>query len=207
MLVSVVVAAFVLSVLSLLVAGASALYTRQQARSTSGLHDIERRREHEALQPTFEVTLDVAESDRDIARPKLQIRLTGPVELGRLNNVSVKIRDDQVRGGSPLAGGPSGEEVAEYVWGPYRFRPGVDHADSLGRTAELGPLAVDEVHQLQLQRTQAPPWYSGGQAAWEEKYPTHADVRVTVVCTRDKYEPWEIPMTVALPFPLRAYLA
>ena len=94
MLVNVVVAAFVRSVLSLLVAGASAAYTRQQARSTSGLHDIERRREHEALQPTFEVTLDVAESDRDIARPKLQIRLTGPVELGRLNNVSVKIRDD-----------------------------------------------------------------------------------------------------------------
>ena len=57
---------------------------------------------------------------------RLSVFLAGAPELRRLDSLTVKIRDDHPwrADGSPLAGGPSSEEVAAQIWGPYRFIPG-----------------------------------------------------------------------------------
>jgi hypothetical protein len=77
---------------------------------------------------------------------RLRLFLTGPADLARLDRLVVTIRDDHPwrAEGTRLAGGPTREQVAEQIWGPYRFTPGtgpgtdstrgIPGADPTGRT-------------------------------------------------------------------------
>jgi hypothetical protein len=83
------------------------------------------------------------------------------------------IRDDHPwRGqGAPVAGVPTPEQVAEQIWGLYRFVPGtgpgadpvrgVPGADPTGRTAPTGGLPVSEELPFTLELNRPPSWSAG----------------------------------------------
>ena len=53
----------------------------------------------------------------DISQLRLTVLLAGPRELGRLDSLTVTVRDDRPGRveGSLLAGGPSADEIAAHV--------------------------------------------------------------------------------------------
>lgn len=74
-----------------------------------------------------------------------------PATIGEIT-VQLTIRDDFDRSDLPqLAGGPTHEQVAEVIWGPYRFNPRVhDTEDGLGRTVSAFSLLPGDHQQLAL---------------------------------------------------------
>src|SRR2546430_16121240 len=74
--------------------------------------------------PRFRITCEPSNPGSPALR--LGVFLSGPPELERLDALAVAIRDDHPwRGqGTPLVGGPTSEQAAAQIWGPYRFIPG-----------------------------------------------------------------------------------
>jgi hypothetical protein len=176
--------ALIISIVALLAAGASARYTAMQGIETRGLRRIEEQRRHTDLAPQFEVHLETR-SDPQLSPPRLSIRLIGPVGLDRLDELSVRIRDDRPdRARHTRPRGPAPEAVAAQVWGPYRFRAGVDGAEPTGRSVAPVPLEPDEAHLFQMERTLPPSWFADP-TGWETYYPVTAPLRLTLRCRRD----------------------
>ena len=95
----------------------------------------------------------------------LRMQLAGPADFGMLDDVRVSIRDDHRRQATPIANGPSPEDIANVIWGPLRFRAGVDGADRLGRTITSGPLQVLESTTFALEDSNIPGWINDA-ASW-----------------------------------------
>jgi hypothetical protein len=79
------VAALVLSVVAILVAGASAWYTRRQAVSTEGARRIEGARRHDELRPVLVAEYVGASDTRDGQRPGVKLTNHGPIDLDRVD--------------------------------------------------------------------------------------------------------------------------
>jgi hypothetical protein len=104
---------------------------------------------------------------------RLVVALLGPPNLGALTELTVSIRDDHPgRAESVRPGvGPTAEQVAGQIWGPYRFTPGtgpgadptigVAGADASGRTTVTGGLEVGEALPFILEPTLPPNWAEG----------------------------------------------
>ncbi|MFI9848669.1 hypothetical protein ACIHFD_67540 [Nonomuraea sp. NPDC051941] len=157
--------------------------TKHAARATADLTKIEARRWHHDLTPQF--TIEFAEQVGDQA--VLKVWFNGPTALAELR-VGLTIRNDKPRS-SRLAGGPSPDEIAAQVWGPYRFRPRVDGADELGRTTGPVKLLPGDGRQFTLERTIEPRWTTP--EWWRDEY-ENAPVRVGLRCTTGDYEPWTV---------------
>jgi hypothetical protein len=118
----------------------------------------------------------------------------GPAGLDRLDQVTVRIRDD-IPGRAPVtSGGPSAEEIARQVWRPYRFVPGVDGAVQTGRFVAPFGLLLGDRRPLALERTPAPTWSSDA-TGWRRQYDDQP-VRLTLACVREGDEPWTVPREV-----------
>src|SRR6185437_7683496 len=74
--------------------------------------------------PKFEVTAQPANPGSEQITMTLTLR--GPAALGSISQISLNIEDDHPwrAGANHLPGGPTREEIAEQIWGPYRFVPG-----------------------------------------------------------------------------------
>ncbi|MGW5669826.1 hypothetical protein [Micromonospora sp. NPDC003776] len=115
-------------------AGAGYLAWRAARSASEAAHtsarvaaDSERDRRWAALLPQFTYTCVAA---KDNMRAELRIRLDGPYTLERLDRVTVSIRDDRPdRGRHLVAGGLTAEQIANQVWGPYRFNTNVENVD------------------------------------------------------------------------------
>lgn len=128
--------------------------------------------------------------------------LSGPPELERLDELTVTIRDDHPwRGqGTPLAGGPTPEQVAAQIWGPRRFIPGtgpgadpvrgIPGADQTGRATPTGGMPVGEELPFFLEPTRPPAWSQQPQENWLKERGTV--VRLRLDCRRDGWEPWTL---------------
>jgi len=79
-----IVAAFVLSVVAVLVAVISAWYTRRQAVSTEGARSIEADRRHDELRPILVGEYVAASDTRDGQRPGVKLTNQGPLDLDRV---------------------------------------------------------------------------------------------------------------------------
>ena len=78
------VAAFVISIIAVVVAGLSAWYTRRQADAAEGVRKIEADRRHEELRPVLSgVNVDASET-RDGLRPGIKLTNSGPLDLDRI---------------------------------------------------------------------------------------------------------------------------
>jgi type II secretory pathway pseudopilin PulG len=146
------IAALVVSIVSALGAIGAVWYARRSDRSaarsaiaaaTTAALDMQRR--NAELTPAFTITTEPSNPGSPTLR--LGVLLSGPPELERLDALTVTIRDDHPwRGqGTPLAGGPTPEQVAAQIWGPYASPPGpalapIPSAASLARTRPGAPL-------------------------------------------------------------------
>ncbi|MDX3354808.1 hypothetical protein PV703_16150 [Streptomyces sp. ME01-24h] len=169
-------------------ANEAALKANETATSVA---QIERDRWHRELTPQLRIKLQ--------AEPHhvLYVRFDSPATLGELN-VHLTIRDDSNRSRLPyLAGAPTPEQRAEVIWGPYRFRPGVDEADNLGRSVRAFPLLAGDRHRLALDLSLKPSWYEGadGEQRWRGEYRT-APIRLWAVCTVQGHKPWKLAFAV-----------
>jgi hypothetical protein len=129
--------------------------------------------------------------------------LIGPPELERLDALTVTIRDDHPwRGqGTPVAGGPTPEQVAAQVWGRYRFIPGtgpgagsvtgITGADPAGRTTVTAGLPVGEELPFDLEPTNPPRWSGWNRSGWQQA--VGPMLRLRLECHRDGWEPWSLP--------------
>jgi hypothetical protein len=185
-------AAAVAGAVSALVAAAAAvgslLAARQANRAALTLATIERDRWHADLAPKFEVSCRATGGDR----AALRLVFVGPAGLDRLDQVTVSIRDD-IRGRAPvIAGGPTTEQIARQVWGPYRFVPGVDGAEETGRALAPVELLLGDWRPFALERTLPPPW-SSDTDGWRREY-ADQPLRLTLTCLRDGQPPWTVPV-------------
>jgi len=107
------VAALVLSVVAVLIAGSSAWYTRRQAVSTEAAEKIESARRHDELQPILIGEYVQASNTREGQRPGVKLTNDGPVDLDRVEVSFVPahraheaaiegIYDYQTRGTAPV---------------------------------------------------------------------------------------------------------
>lgn len=182
----------ILSTLGTLVAAVAAWGAWRAAhhsgRAATTLTKVEQGRWHAELTPTFKVSCRVTGGDR----AQLRAELVGPPGLGHLDQVTVTIRDD-IRDRQPVtAGRPTAEDIAQQVWGPYRFVPTVDGADSTGRGVAPVPLLLGDWRPFSLERTRPPHWSDD---TWWQKYADQL-VRLTFTCYREGYETWTVPMEV-----------
>jgi hypothetical protein len=171
--------------------------------ATEILARIELERRQAELTPKFLLRCEpwTAGNDSDL---RLRVMLTGPISLGRIDGLTVTIRDDHFRRGegSLIAGGPSREQVKEQIWGPYRFRPGTGpdeaRADDTGRvTVYDAELPIGEGLPYFLERTRPPSWATHmTQESWNEhRGPL---IRLLLEPWRNDYGKWSLPCEVDL---------
>jgi len=120
------------------------------------------------------------------------LELTAPDSLDRLDEVTVRIRDDQPdrqpRPGSQL----TQEQITAVIWGPYRLRPAMENTDPDGRQHGPFRLPKGEPYPVQLEPSVAPSWAGPN---WRNQY-DGTPIRLEIVCRREGYEPWVIPAEV-----------
>ena len=135
-------------------------------------------------------------------RDRLTVLLTGPPQLEGLDSLTVRIRDDRPRReDSRIAGGPTAEEVAAQIWGPYRFIPGTGPgaspgsdtgaADATGRVTPTAGMSVGESLVFALEPTPPPRWSGWGAAQWRSR--AGMLLRLQLEARREGWEPWSLP--------------
>ncbi|MFC0039555.1 hypothetical protein [Actinomadura rayongensis] len=157
---------------------------------------IEADRRHGELTPRFTV----------VARPgnldhvDLWVELSGPVELGGLDGITISVRDD-IPGRTPVSpAGPTAEEIAAQVWATHQFVHGGDGADEHGRSVNCGPLRVGQRRQFVLKPTRPAHWMSESVSAesWQAERAEHPFV-LELVCRKEGSPDWTVPIKVELP--------
>jgi hypothetical protein len=201
-------AALIVAIISGLIALASVGYTRiaalankRSAAADETTAALDRDRRHTDLTPRLRV--HCAPANPGSENDKLTVELLGPPELGGLDELVVTIRDDHPWRGqaTPLAGGPTPEQVAAHIWGPKRFTPGtgpgadpargVPGADATGRTTPTAGLPVGESLPFFLEPTRPPGWATGrtSEGWWRDRGTV---LRLIFLCRKNGAEPWTL---------------
>lgn len=181
--------------------------SKNAVRSTELLTEIEFRREWADRIPQFKIALQRQSDTYAI----LRVELAGPLMLDGLDEIDLCVRDDfHERRGSGLGGAQTDEEIANHVWGPFRFRPGIDGASSNGRSVATFSLPLGEGKKFAMD-TQNPPHWSthATTASWAKEYEGQP-VRLLLRCRKAGFEPWIVPVEIVpepLPVPVPAVAA
>ncbi|MDF3300067.1 hypothetical protein [Streptomyces tropicalis] len=152
---------------------------------------VEQERWHKELTPQLRIKLQAEPHEM------LYVRFDGPAKLGELH-VELCIQDDFDGARPPHAvGALTPEQLADVVWGPYHFRPGVDDADALGRAVPAFPLLPGGRTRLAVDPSLKPSWYDGvdGEQRWRDRYRT-SPIRLWAVCTTPDRDPWHLAFAV-----------
>ncbi|WP_217247052.1 hypothetical protein [Streptomyces sp. AC602_WCS936] len=169
--------------------------SREANKTAASVAQIERDRWHKELTPRLRFR---------IAEPPglLHVRLDGPSGLTGLR-VRLRIRDDRDRSRDNIpAGGPTAEERAAVVWGPFRFSAVAAGVDPLARSIAPFTFATDDAVRITLRPSMPPPWTPGddGERRWRIAY-ADAPLRLWAVCEAPGHKPWrlsaEVPRTGA----------
>lgn len=160
--------------------------SREANRTADSVAQIERDRWHRELTPVLRFAVT-----RERGYQELLMKYKGPAALGPIR-LELAIRDDRIRAHDPLlAGAYTAEEVANTIWGPYRFRHSANGADAIGRTVEPIDLEVQEQWRLGLDPTHPPRDYSGGREGWQDKYQSEK-FRLWIHCHAEGHKPWRL---------------
>ncbi|MCX5136477.1 hypothetical protein OOK06_30895 [Streptomyces sp. NBC_00340] len=126
--------------------------------------------------------------------------MAGPDELAEVEFLSVRVDDDDKDRSHVLGIGATPEQLANHVWGPFRFTPRVDQADEHGRAVGPFKLRIGRGRPFQLERTRPGLWMGGKtMEQWQDEYRDHP-VRLVITCRVDDDE-W----TLARQLPNEAY--
>jgi len=121
----------------------------------------------------------------------------------------VSIRDDRPgrAEGRQLAAGPTPEQVAAQIWGPYRFVPGtgpgadsvrgIPGADPTGRVTPTRGMPVGESLQFALEPTRPPQWSGWSLEGWETQ--VGGMLRLQLEAQREGWEPWTLVCELRTP--------
>lgn len=164
-------------------------------RTAEAVARIEHDRWHHEITPNFDITL----TEEGSGHGRLIVHLDGPGALGTLDEVSIKVGDDDMdHTVLNQAGGPTQEEVDAHVWGPWRFTPSTDHADQHGRGVPAVPMVVGRGRPYSLERTRRGYWMRGmTDEQWQRRY-TGQPIRLIFTCRRGNEE-WVIARRVENP--------
>ncbi|MEU5483479.1 hypothetical protein [Streptomyces mirabilis] len=169
----------------------------EQANMTAdSVAQIERDRWQYEMTPRFDVTITRLGQGSDQA--SLILTFEGPPALERLDEVEIEIRDDGYTHGVGLAGGPDEQQIAQTIWGPYRFKPGINDSSADGRLSPAVPLELGEWLKRALEVSLPPSWTD--RAYWSQRY-AGAPVRLWVRCRREGYQPWTLTYNVEVTDP------
>lgn len=181
------IASFIVAALAVVIALASARYTRIQATEATKTTAIEQKRWHAELTPELDITCT-----QDADNVTVTIELAGPPALDKLDQVIVRIRDDMPDRKPGFGSSLTPEQISEVIWGPYRIRQGLKNTDQNGRSHGPFVLPKNEPYPIPMQRSIAPSWNGNG---WQEQYQGNP-IRLEFTCTRDGDQPWVIPAEV-----------
>ncbi len=146
------------------------------------------------LTPRFWLTCTPTETGS--GKLRLFLRLLGPLELERLDWVTVNIRDKERKIGS----GSRVELLAAQVWGRWQFTtfPELENILPTGvtqRAAMARNLRVAEQTWWQLESTQPPSWLEWSLAEWKELM---GDILLLeLICRRGELT-WTVPCEVTV---------
>jgi hypothetical protein len=129
----------------------------------------------------------------------LYVVLVGPQHLPGVHGVTIRIADEMWtdHGTTQIAGGPSAEEVAKIVWGPYEFNTSASGNVTDQRTSR--ERAYDRTtgknwDKLPLLPSSRPRWASWTDQQWMNKYRGHP-VRLVIECWY-RHDTWVITRDV-----------
>ncbi|MCM4078244.1 hypothetical protein [Paractinoplanes hotanensis] len=117
--------------------------------------------------------------------------------LDGLDAIDMIVRDDfHERRGSGLGGARTDEEIANHVWGPFRFRPGIDGASSNGRSVATFALPLGEGMKFAMDPQDPPHWSTHATTdSWAKEYEGQP-IRLLLRCRKAGFEPWTVPVEV-----------
>jgi hypothetical protein len=162
--------------------------------AAEAIAEIELARRHEELQP--QIRIECLKQPGQTRRALLRLTFEGPPALAGLDEVELRVLDEQWkdRSGSALDWGHTREEIAQTIWGPYRFVPRVDSTkDEIGRTAVAGPIELhgDRNWLLQSVESSFPPQWVQDRDWWTQQY-LDQPIRLQIRCSRAGYAPWTL---------------
>ncbi|MCQ1575353.1 hypothetical protein [Streptomyces parvus] len=177
---------------TLITAGASAVAAfgawraaGRSARTAEALTRIEGERWKADRTPQFDLELVETGSGQAL----LQLHLTGPDSLERLDSITIKVGDDDrdLSGVTPALGFTRAD-LDNFVWGPFKFTHGANGTDEHGRGPAPFPLAVGTGSRFAMQRTYPGPWMEGKtQGMWQGEY-VGKPIRLVLTCRRGDME-------------------
>ncbi|RKE02906.1 hypothetical protein [Streptomyces sp. TLI_171] len=169
------------------------------AATAGEVAQIERDRWHRELTPELDFHLIASTHEW-----RLHVELTGPVGLDQLDRITLHVRDEagvDHNGGVGLTTAQREEELPRVIWGPLRFRPGIDRVAEPGREAVIEELERGDYAPRLLELSAAPSWFTeNGQSIqyWRERF-AGQKLRLKAVCERDGHRPWIVLAEVGIP--------
>jgi hypothetical protein len=171
----------------------SRIVAEEQARIAQETLQLQRTEQSKQLTPRLRISCRPLNPGGDVQH--LEVALLGPPDLDELTGLTVTIRDDRPGRAESVrpGGGPTAEQVAAQIWGPYRFTPGtgpgadpttgVAGADVTGRVIVTDGMEMGEQLPFALQPTLRPSWAEGMTSAqWAAQFGTV--VRLRLECRR-----------------------
>lgn len=178
----------------------SASSAKRSADAAENVAVIERQRHHHELTPRLSVAATCPGPGTE--RIRLTVGFDADNPLDRLDHLKIRVRDDDPDRRPMVAGGPTQEQLDDTIWGPYRFVPGIDDADALGRAVPGRPLARGESRVVSMEPSLAPEWTTtiAPTSGWRRDY-AGKPIRLEITCTRDGELPWVLTYEVEPPRP------
>lgn len=156
----------------------------KSAAAAEAMTAIERERRHRDNRPDISIKHTPFLS----GGTQLELLLTGPHGVEEVRVERLVIQDSEPWA-NPVVQGPTREELAVYVRGPYEFMGKLEGQKSGGRSVEPFTLIVGYPHKLVLKVTSPPPNSKIPESVWRQD--VHVlPLRVAVECTQEGYEPW-----------------
>jgi hypothetical protein len=166
------------------------MLARRQDETARTMARLEIQRRRDELTPEFDITCD---------GQFLYVILIGPQQLPGLQGAVIRIADEMWtdHGAKQTAGGPSAEDLAKIVWGPYEFNTAASANVTDQRTSR--ERAYDRTtgknwDKLPLLPSSRPPWSSWTDQQWMNKYHGHP-VRLVIECWY-RHDTWIITKDV-----------
>jgi hypothetical protein len=190
-------ASLVISLLALVVAGASVVYARRQSVAQHKAATIEDDRRHEELTPVFEASCEVPGDPGDSAT--LKIALIGGIDA--LDEVVITIQDESGTDhwGRGLPADVTQEQAEAFVWGPWEFDANASAQVASNRQTRPRSYSLPRGKNwdvLTLAATRPGPWMTGTTPDKWTKERRQQPIRLMLVCQRQGHKPWFAPLEV-----------